>query len=115
MNLTQATELDFSFILPYIARANIFLSKNDLQKAVEEVYQAIEVVPNNSVCYLILGYINLLKQNYKASLDNFDIAIKNDTCNRPELFYAKAQILFNLENNTQFFSFSFTCEKNSSI
>ena len=94
----EAIDLDYSFIPSYIAKANIFIQSNNLIQADEDVRQAIEFMPQNSICYTMLGYIKFLSQDYKSAVENFKFAISNDINNSPELLYFCALSYFYLED-----------------
>ena len=94
----EAIDLDYSFIPAYIAKANVFIKNNDLTSAEEEIRQAIEFMPQSSICYTMFGYIKFLSKDYNAAVENFKFAINNDINNNPELIYFCALSYFYLED-----------------
>jgi tetratricopeptide (TPR) repeat protein len=84
-------------------RAEIFYSRWQLDKAEEELLQAVKEIKNNYKAYELLGDVYLAKREFGKSIENYNQAIELNNNNKLNIKLAKCFIAnqeLNLASNT---------------
>jgi tetratricopeptide (TPR) repeat protein len=62
---------------------NVFLSANELDRAISVVERTLEMYPNYPGAHLMLGSVHLLKSNYEKAITEIQIEIESSPSSAP--------------------------------
>ena len=74
----KALELDPAYLPAYSSLAELFITANQVDRALEEYKKILAIRPDNSTVYTLMGMLEDSRQNYDAAIDNYKKALERD-------------------------------------
>jgi len=74
----RALEIDPSYLPAYSSLAEIFITSNQVDKAIEEYNKILKIRPDNPTVYTLIGMLEDSRQNYDAAIDKYKKALELD-------------------------------------
>ncbi|HKG62278.1 MAG TPA: tetratricopeptide repeat protein [Pyrinomonadaceae bacterium] len=76
--LNKALELDQNYLPAYSALAALYIQSNQQDRAIAQYQKIINLRPENSLPYVLIGMLEDQRKNYDAAADNYRKALEKD-------------------------------------
>lgn len=74
----RALELDPAYLPAYSSLAEIFISTNQVDRAIEEYNKILKIRPDNATVYTLIGMLEDSRQNFDAAIQHYKKALELD-------------------------------------
>jgi tetratricopeptide (TPR) repeat protein len=76
--LNKALELDQNYLPAYTSLATLYMQSNQQDRAIAQYQKIINLRPENSTPYVMIGMLEDQRKNYDAAADNYRKALEKD-------------------------------------
>lgn len=74
----RALEIDPGYLPAYSSLAEIFISSQQVDRAIDEYKKILAIRPDNATVYTLIGMLEDSRQNYDGAIDNYKKALERD-------------------------------------